>query len=111
MPRRKQPAIPDELLDQLLAGSDPRAALADGGLLDGLKKALAERALNAELDPHLETGEADGHGNSRRYHDVPGGPAAAWGGELEQVQSTGSGGVEAAVLVAIELSKAKWLLA
>ena len=42
MPRRKQPAIPDELLDQFLAGSDPRAALADGGLLDGLKKALAE---------------------------------------------------------------------
>jgi hypothetical protein len=24
MPRRKQPAIPDELLDQFLAGSDPR---------------------------------------------------------------------------------------
>jgi len=48
MPRRKQPSIPDELLDQLLSGSDPRAALAEGGLLDGLKKALAERALNAE---------------------------------------------------------------
>jgi hypothetical protein len=30
MPRRKQPAIPDELLDQLLGGSNPRAALADG---------------------------------------------------------------------------------
>jgi putative transposase len=65
MPRRKQPLIPDELLDQLLAGSDPRAALADGGLLDGLKKALAERALNAELDHHLEVGEPDGRGNSR----------------------------------------------
>jgi hypothetical protein len=37
MPRRKPPAIPDEVLDQLLGGSDPRAALADGGLLDGLK--------------------------------------------------------------------------
>ena len=60
MPRRKQPAIPDELLDQLLAGSDARSALADGGLLDGLKKALAERALNAELDHHLEGGEPDG---------------------------------------------------
>jgi putative transposase len=65
MPRRKQPAIPDELLDQLLAGSDPRAALSDGGLLDGLKKALAERALNAELDHHLEGGEPDGRANSR----------------------------------------------
>ncbi len=65
MPRRKQPAIPDELLDQLLSGSDPRAALADGGLLDGLKKALAERALNAELDHHLEGGEPDGRANGR----------------------------------------------
>jgi putative transposase len=65
MPRRKQPLIPDELLDQLLAGSDARSALADGGLLDGLKKALAERALNAELDHHLEGGEPDGRANGR----------------------------------------------
>jgi hypothetical protein len=65
MPRRKPPAIPDEVLDQLLGGSDPRAALADGGLLDGLKKALAERALNAELDHHLEGGEPDGRANGR----------------------------------------------
>jgi putative transposase len=65
MPRRKPPTIPDELLDQLLSGSDPRTALTDGGLLDSLKKALAERALNAELDHHLETGEPDGRPNSR----------------------------------------------
>ena len=65
MPRRKPPAVPDELLDQLLNGSDPRAALADGGLLDGLKKALAERVLNAELDHHLEGGEPDGRANAR----------------------------------------------
>src|SRR4028118_652298 len=56
MPRRKQPAIPDELLDQLLGGSDPRAALADGGLLDGLKMALAERGGHAELDHARATG-------------------------------------------------------
>ncbi len=65
MPRRKQPSIPDELLDQLLSGSDPRAALAEGGLLDGLKKALAERALNTELDHHLDGGEPDGRANGR----------------------------------------------
>ena len=65
MPRRKTPAIPDEVLDQLLAGSDPRAALADGGLLDGLKKALAERVLSAELDHHLDAGEPDGRPNGR----------------------------------------------
>jgi putative transposase len=68
MPRRKQPAIPDELLDQLLAGTDPRTALADGGLLDGLKKALAERALNAEMDHHLDGGEPDGRANGRNGH-------------------------------------------
>ena len=68
MPRRKQPSIPDELLDQLLAGSDPRAALADGGLLDGLKKALAERVLNAEFDHHLDGGEPDGRPNGRNGH-------------------------------------------
>jgi putative transposase len=70
MPRRKQPAFPDELLDQLLGGSDPRAALAEGGLLDGLKKALAERALNAELDHHLETGEPDGRANGRNGYSA-----------------------------------------
>jgi putative transposase len=45
MPRRNQLAIPDELSDRFLAGSDPRAGLADGGLLDGLKKVLTEPAL------------------------------------------------------------------
>jgi putative transposase len=53
MSRRKEPAIPADVLDRLLAGGDAGAALADGGLLDALKKALAERALNAEMDAHL----------------------------------------------------------
>ncbi len=65
MSRRKQPVIPDELLDQLLGGADPRAALTNGSLLDGLKKALAERVLNAELDHHLDGGEPDGRPNGR----------------------------------------------
>src|SRR3954452_16674457 len=65
MARRKQPAIPDQLLDQLLAGADPRTAFARDGLLDELKKAFAERALNAEMDHHLE---GDGRGNSRNGH-------------------------------------------
>ena len=41
MARRKQPAISDELLDQLLAGADPKIAFAKDGLLDELKKAFA----------------------------------------------------------------------
>jgi putative transposase len=63
MSRRKEPAIPNDLLDQLLAGADAGTALAQGGLLDALKKALTERALNAEMDYHL-AGD-DGTGNSR----------------------------------------------
>ena len=63
MARRKEPAIPDAILDQLLGGADARTAFDQGGLLDALKKALAERALNAEMDHHL-AGE-DGAGNSR----------------------------------------------
>jgi putative transposase len=58
MARRKEPSIPDALLDQLLAGTDPKMAFSPNGLLDGLKKALAERMLNAEMDHHLSTGEA-----------------------------------------------------
>ena len=65
MARRKQPLIPDQLLDQLLAGADAKAAFEKDGLLDELKKALAERVLNAEMDHHLETGEADRRSNSR----------------------------------------------
>ena len=49
MSRRKEPSIPNELLDQLLAGGAARAAFEQGGLLDSLKKALTERALNAEI--------------------------------------------------------------
>jgi putative transposase len=63
MARRKAPHIADELLDRLLSGTDAATALQQGGLLDELKKALAERALNAEMDHHLG-GEA-GAGNSR----------------------------------------------
>jgi putative transposase len=63
MARRKAPAIPDEMLDQLLSGSSASTAFDQGGLLDQLKKALAERALNAEMDHHL-AGEG-GTRNSR----------------------------------------------
>src|SRR5215210_1100294 len=65
MARRKEPAIPDHLLDQLLGGADPQSALAKDGLVDALKKAFAERALNAEMDHHLETSEGGGPSNSR----------------------------------------------
>ena len=45
--------IRDEIIDELLSGQDPQAVFSKDGLLDVLKKALAERVLNAELDHHL----------------------------------------------------------
>jgi len=50
MPRRKEPRIPVAVLDQLLAGADPKTVFDPNGLLDDLKKALAERVLNAALE-------------------------------------------------------------
>ena len=70
MARRKEPRIPDAILDQLLAGAEARTAFDQGGLLEALKKAFAERALNAEMDHHL-AGDG-GVGNSRvRRHAKP----------------------------------------
>ena len=53
MAPRKKPTIPDEVLDQLLAGRDAKSAFHDAGFFDDLKKALAERVLSAEMDHHL----------------------------------------------------------
>jgi len=57
--------IKEELLDELLKGRDPKALFDQNGLLDELKKALAERALNAELDHHLEQDAEQAAGNHR----------------------------------------------
>jgi putative transposase len=46
--------ITDEMVDQLLAGRDPATVFESGGLVDELKKRLAERMLNGEMDHHLE---------------------------------------------------------
>ena len=58
-------AIEKELLDQLLAGRDPKELFSKNGLLDDLKKALSERILNAELDDHLDSERVDGAFNRR----------------------------------------------
>ena len=54
-----------ELLDQLLAGRDPKTILESDGLMGELKKALAERMLNAELDTHLGQDAEQESGNHR----------------------------------------------
>ena len=58
-------AIKKDTLDQLLEGRDPQAVFSKDGLFDELKKALAERVLNAELDNHLDSEAADGAKNRR----------------------------------------------
>jgi putative transposase len=50
-------AIKNEIVDELLKDVDPKKVFSSEGLLAEIKKALAERMLNAELDQHLE-GEA-----------------------------------------------------
>jgi len=58
-------AIEKDLLDQLLAGRDPKDVFSKDGLVDELKKALSERILNTELDEHLEAENAGGQSNHR----------------------------------------------
>ena len=53
-------AIEEDLLDQLLAGRDPKDVFNKDGLVDELKKALSERILNTELDEHLDGDGAEG---------------------------------------------------
>jgi putative transposase len=52
-----------DTLDQLLLGRDPKEVFSKDGRFDELKKALAERVLNAELDDHLDGEAAAGKGN------------------------------------------------
>jgi hypothetical protein len=47
-------AINKDVLDELLAGADGKDVFGKNGLFDELKKALAERMLNAEMD-HQKT--------------------------------------------------------
>ncbi len=44
-----EPRIPDAILAQLLAGADANMAFDRNGLIDDLRKALAEPVLNAEM--------------------------------------------------------------
>lgn len=58
-------AIKKDTLDQLLSGRDPKEVFSKDGLFDELKKALAERVLNAELDDHLDGEAVGGRANHR----------------------------------------------
>src|SRR4051794_41863080 len=58
-------AIKKGTLDELLSGRDPKQVFSKDGLFDELKKALAERVLNAELDEHLDGEAAAGKAKQR----------------------------------------------
>jgi putative transposase len=60
--------IRNEVLEELLADKDPGEVFSPDGLLDELKKALAERILNAELDQHLSAERAGAEGGGPRNH-------------------------------------------
>ncbi len=62
---KKLPKFDPELLDALIEGEDPKTVLSSKGLFGDLKKALAERMLNAELDHHLDRPEEEASGNHR----------------------------------------------
>ena len=55
MAKAKPSAFDADLLDELLKGQDPATVLSSQGLLGDLKKALAERMLNAEMDILIAT--------------------------------------------------------
>ena len=65
MATNKESGIADEVVDQLLAGRDPATVFESGGLVDELKKRLAERMLNGEMDHHLGAEAEEAAGNHR----------------------------------------------
>jgi putative transposase len=61
----KDAGIADEVVDKLLEGRDPATVFESGGLVEALKKRLAERMLNAEMDHHLGEDQEQEAGNHR----------------------------------------------
>ncbi|KAA5602248.1 hypothetical protein F1193_06370 [Blastochloris sulfoviridis] len=57
--------ISTDTLDQRLEGRDPKEVFSKDGLVDKRNKMLAERALKAELDEHLDGEAAYGLRHSR----------------------------------------------
>jgi putative transposase len=62
-------AIKKDVLDELLAGADGKDVFGKNGLFDELKKALAERMLNAEMDHHLTQEAAEPNRNQANHRN------------------------------------------
>jgi putative transposase len=65
MAANRESSITDEMVDQLLAEREPATVFESGGLVDELKKRLAERMLAGEMDHHLGTAAEEAAGNHR----------------------------------------------
>ena len=61
--------ISDEMLDQLFGDRDPQELFPTGELFDELKRQLAERMLDAEMDHHLTQPDEMAAGNTRNGHN------------------------------------------
>ena len=107
MARQARPRISDGLLEELLAGEDPREAFRSGEVLGALQKAIAERALGAEMAVHLGNEEEVSAGNQRNGHNrkrvltgsgsmevaVPRGPAGPVRAAVDREVGSASSGV------------------
>src|SRR3981081_4568000 len=65
MAANREEGIADEGVGRRLEGRDPATVFDTEGLVDELKKRLAERMLNAEMDHHLGTEAEEEAGNHR----------------------------------------------
>ena len=78
--------LPDELVDELLAGaSSEEEIVGPGGLLARLTKRLVERAMEVELTDHL---------NYERHQEPPGGTGNTRNGSTSKTLSTEHGPVQ-----------------
>jgi len=68
MAANRENGITDKMVDELLSGRDPATVFESGGLIDELKKRLAERMLNGEMDHHLGAPAEEEAGNHRNGH-------------------------------------------
>ena len=67
--KQQEEKVSEAMLDELLAGRDPREVFDSGDLFRDLKKALVERILDAEMDAHLDGEHARGEPNRRNGHN------------------------------------------
>ena len=62
--------ITDEMLDQIVGEADPTELFQSGELMAELRRKLAERILDAEMDVHLSQSEEQESGNVRNGHNA-----------------------------------------